>query len=155
MTKNKYNQFVASTMRAEKPDTEKLVKLATFIRQNFQLTVDRESILMFDKNDGHLKDFGRWITKEQYDSSKIHVPDLWVSIKGKRWIIEIDGWIHTAKTFVVRKDIIRNEDYARAKLSVIIIDEVKVLFDLGVTERRAATPWEIWPVLEKKLKEIV
>lgn len=142
-------------MREQQPDRHKLIALATYLRQEFSLTVQREAILMFDRNDGHLVGFGSWLTEEQFNKYLIHVPDLLFFIGKKMWIIEIDGYIHNVKEKVVKRDKWRNIDYEMAKLNFIIINEWEVLLELGVKPDRSATAKEIWIRLKKTVKEII
>ena len=142
-------------MRAQQPDKEKLIALASLLRQEFSLTVQREAILMFDRNDGHLVGFSSWLTEEQFNKYLIHVPDLLFFIGKKMWIIEIDGYIHNVKTVVVRRDKWRNMDYKTAKLNFEIINEWEVLLELGHKPDRSATAKEIWTRLRKVVMKII
>ena len=91
---NKYNQFIKQQMKNEQPDKHKLIKIATAMRKEFNLTVQREAILTFSREDDHLVNFSSWLTEEQYKKYIIHVPDLLFFIGNKMWIFEIDGYIH-------------------------------------------------------------
>lgn len=155
MTSKKYNQFIQHQMKASQPDTEKLIGIATFLRKEYSLTVHREAILMFDKNDGHLITFASWITKEQFHKYIIHVPDLLFFVGQKMWIMEIDGWIHNTKTSVVRKDITRNKCYKTAKLNYIIINEWDAMYDEGINPVGSARVKELLPEIKKRLSKIL
>jgi len=152
---NKYNQFMQQQMRKHQPDTHKLIKIATFLRKEYSLTVHREPILMFDKSDGHLVQFSSWITEEQFNMYTIHVPDLLFFIGKVMWVIEIDGWIHNVKDKVMRKDEWRDDDYKRAKLNFRIINEWDVMLKLGQKLDRGATPKEVITEVKKIMKEII
>ncbi|MHA2054770.1 MAG: hypothetical protein ACW99F_14380 [Candidatus Hodarchaeales archaeon] len=155
MPDKRYNQFIQRQMRNEQPDKEKLISIASLIRKEFGLTVQREAILTFDKETGQLKEFASWITEEQYRSSVIHVPDLLFFIKGQLWILELDGYIHYCKTSVAKKDLSRNECYERANLNVLIISEWEVLIDLGLKANRSANVNELWPTIKKIIENLV
>jgi len=151
---DKYNQFIQAQMRKHQPDTEKLIKIASFLRREFGLTVQREAILTFNKNSGKLEGFSSWLTEEQFKKYIVHVPDLLFFIRKKMWILEIDGYIHNVKNRVVRKDKWRNDDYERAKLNFLIVNEWEVLVKLGEAPNRSATPKEVITEVKKLLKKI-
>lgn len=153
MTSKKYNQFIQRMMKNEQPDKEKLIHLATFLRKEYNLTVQREAILTFDKNDGHLVGFSSWLTEEQFKKYTIHVPDLLFFVGKTMWIIEIDGYIHNVKTSVARRDGFRNECYEMAKLNFIIINEWEVLLKLGLKPNRSATASEVCQEIVKIIKK--
>jgi len=136
-------------MRNEQPDKEKLIKIASFLRKEFQLTVQREAILTFDKGDDHLVDFSSWLTEEQFKKYTIHVPDLLFFVGRKMYIIEIDGYIHNTNTTVAIKDIERNRCYTAAKLNYIIINEWDELLKQGINPNRSATAGELIPGIKK------
>jgi len=152
---NKYNQFIQQQMRADQPDKYKLIKIASFLRTEYGLTVHREPILTFDKNDGHLVQFSSWLTEEQFNLYTIHVPDLLFFVGKVMWIIEIDGWIHNVKDKVMRKDEWRDADYKRAKLNVRVINEWDVMLKLGLKLERGATPEEVITEVRVVMKEII
>ncbi len=135
MGSNQYNQFIKTQMKANQPDKEKLIKIASFLRQEYQLTVHREPILTFDKKTDKLIDFSSWITEEQFKKYNIHVADLLFFIGDKLWILEIDGYIHFTNETVAIKDIERDRCYtACSKLSNFSwrkINEWEVLVKLG------------------------
>lgn len=135
-------------MRQNQPDREKLIKIASFLRQEYGLTVQREAILMFDREiDEHLVDFSSWLTEEQYKKFTIHVPDLLFFIGKQLWILEIDGYIHNTNATVAKKDIERNRIYTVASkisnLKWLKINEWEVLLKLGHNPDRSATAKEI------------
>ena len=150
-----YNQFIQAIMREQQPDKEKLISLASLIRKEFQLIVQREAILTFHRKDGHLVDFSSWLTEEQFKKYIIHVPDLLFFIKGKLWIIELDGYIHYVKDSIVKKDYDRNACYERAKLNTIIIGEWDILIKLKKKADRSATVAEIWPEIKERISKLV
>ena len=113
-------------MRDEQPDLTKLIKLASLIRKKYGIKVDREPILLFDKQTYQLVKVAEWITKDEYAHHIIHCPDI-VFYTDKRWILEDDGLIHHTNTTVARKDKFRNLHYSTAKLNYIIIDEFKII----------------------------
>lgn len=152
---NKYNQFIQSQMRQEQPDKEKLITLASFLRQEYNLTVQREAILTFDREDGHLVGFSSWLTEQQYYKYLIHVPDLLFFVGDKMWIMEIDGYIHNVKGSVVKKDVFRNECYKQAKLNYILINEWDALLNQGIAPDRSATAKELIPEIKKRLDELI
>jgi len=152
---NKYNQFIKTQMRNEQPDKEKLITIASFLRREYHLTVQREAICMFDKEDGHLVDFATWITEEQYNKYEIHVPDLLFYVGNKLWIIEVDGFIHMTSTHVVRKDERRDDCYNKAKLNWRKINEWEVLIKLGKKPNRSATAKEVITEIKEIMKEIM
>ena len=152
----KYKQFITQMMKAKQPDTEKLIEIATFLRQKFQLIVQREAILRFDRKSGKL--IGQpssWLTEEQYHTSKVHVPDLLFFIGNKMYIMEIDGYIHNTNATVVGKDRERNECYERANLNYMIINEWESLMELGLEPNRSATAKELIKIIEEKVKQLV
>jgi len=151
----KYNQFIKTQMRQEQPDKEKLIKIASFLRKEYNLTVQREAILTFDKEDGHMVQFSSWLTKEQYNKYTIHVPDLLFFVGKKMWIIEIDGYIHNTNTTVARKDIRRNECYEMAKLNFIIINEWETMLKQGINPDRSARVHELIPEIKSRIGKIL
>jgi len=151
----KYNQFIQQQMRKNQPDSQKLIKIASFLRQEFGLTVHREPILTFDKMDNHLVDFACWLTEEQYHKYIIHVPDLLFFIGNKMWILEIDGYIHYSKDSVVFRDIERDRIYDAAKLNWRKVDELAVLVKLGHKPDRSATAKEVITEVKQILTEII
>ena len=155
MADKRYNQFIQHQMRNEQPDKEKLISIASLIRREFGLTVQREAIFTFDKNDGHLVNFSCWLTEEQFKNHIIHVPDLIFFVKGRLVILEIDGYIHYVKHSVVIKDEVRDECYNKAKLHWYKIDELVVLLQLGKKPDRSATVQELWPEIKKIIKKII
>lgn len=155
MTSKRYNQFIQHIMRENQPDKEKLISLATLMRQNYHLTVQREAVLMFEKDTGRLANFAGWITEEQFKKYTIHVPDLLFFAKGTMWILEIDGYIHYVKTFVKRKDVLRDECYDRAGLHWKKFDEVEILEKSGVKKLRGAKVTEIWPYVSEFIESII
>ena len=110
MGSNKYNQFIQTQMKQNQPDKHKLIQIATALRKEFGLTVQREAILTFSREDDHLVNFSSWLTEEQYNKYIIHVPDLLFFIGNKMWILEIDGYIHYSNSNVVFKDIERETE---------------------------------------------
>ncbi len=152
---NKYNQFIQRQMRNEQPDKEKLIHLASLIRQEFGLMVQREAILMFDKEDDRFVDFASWLSEEQYKKYTIHVPDLLFFIEGKMWFFEIDGYIHNVKTSVEIKDIERDRIYDAARLNWKKFNEWLLLVNQGLQPNRSATVDEIWPSVKKTIQKII
>ena len=149
----KYAQFIAHMQRERQPDTEKLIEIATFLRQKFQLIVHREAILRFDRRSGKLiGEPSSWLTEEQYHTSKIHVPDLLFFVGNKMYLMEIDGTIHNTSATVVKKDRVRNEDYHRAGITCLIFNEWECLMDLGINPNRAATAKELIKIIEREVK---
>jgi len=132
---NKYNNFIAHRMREEQPDLEKLILLRSKIMRKYGIPVDREPILLFEKNYGKLVKVAEWITAQEYSDHDIHCPDIVFYVKGKRWILEIDGLIHNVKSSVVKKDKRRNESYGIAKLNFIIINEFEIIERLNLEEK--------------------
>ena len=151
MASAKYNQFIQRVMRNEQPDKEKLIHIASFLRKEYSLTVQREAILLFNKSTDKFVSFSSWLTEEQFNKYIIHVPDLLFFINNKMWILEIDGYIHNVKTKVVRRDIERDRIYDAAKLNWIKINEWEVLQKLGHKPDRSATAKEVIT----EVKEIV
>ena len=142
-------------MKQEQPDKEKLIKIASFLREEYDLTVQREAILTFDRKDGHLVGFSSWLTEVQYYRYKVHVPDLLFFVGKKLWIMEIDGYIHNVKTSVVRKDERRNECYERAKLNYIIINEWEAMLKLRLNPDAGAKVSQLIPEIKNRMKEII
>jgi len=155
MVDKRYNQFIQQQMRNEQPDKEKLISLASLLRRTFGLVVHREAILLFDRETDKLKTFASWITEEQYKEFRLHVPDLLMFIKGKLWIIEIDGYVHYVKNSVQKRDIERDRIYEAANLNWFKIEEWVVLIKLGKKADRSATAAEIWPEIEEKIEKIM
>ncbi len=94
--------------------------------KKYGVPVDREPILLFDKNNGKLVKVAEWITAEEYIHHIIHCPDI-VFYTNKLWILEDDGLIHHTNTTVARKDKFRIQHYDNANLNYIIIDEWKII----------------------------
>ncbi len=151
----KYNQFIKKQMKAFQPDKHKLITIASFLRKEFGLTVQREPILTFEKTSGKLVTFSSWLTEEQFHKYIVHVPDLLFFVGSKMWILEIDGYIHNVKDKVMIKDEWRNNDYERAKLNFRIINEWQVLINLGLKPDRSATAKEVITEVRKIVKEII
>ena len=145
---NKYNQFIAQAMRSEKPDTEKLIGLASKIRQKYHYKVDREPIILFNRETNKIIDIKSWISAKEFADYAIHVPDLVIWIKNKPIILEIDGLVHDTNTNAKKKDKRRNYHYLNAGLNYIIINELKVAEKNGATEMRGATVNEIFEEFE-------
>ena len=142
-------------MNLKNSDEEKLIKIATLMRRKYKLFVQREPILLFNKDTYKLVKVKESITKAEYDNHTIHHPDLLFYIKNTLWIIEIDGWIHDTNSNVVKKDRLRNEHYKSSGINNIIISESLVLYNLQIHERRAATAAELWPVINDKIKKLL
>jgi len=138
-------------MREAQPDLEKLIKLASLIRQKYGIKVDREPILLFDTKTYELVKVTDWITKDEYASHIIHCPDL-VFYAKRRWILEDDGLIHHTNATVAHKDKLRNEHYETAKLNHIIIDEFELIERFDMVER-PLSPFEIFDEFERIAKE--
>lgn len=151
---NKYNQFIQAQMRAEQPDKEKLIELGGLIRQNYELVVHREPILLFDKEDGHLVKTAFYLTEEEFKAHIIHVPDIMFYVGQTMWIFEIDGWIHNVKDRVIVRDERRNECYKLAKLNFRIFNEWEILVKQGVNPKRPATADEVFQEVRKELNQI-
>ena len=151
---NKYNQFIKQQMKNEQPDKAKLIKIATFMRKEFGLTVQREAILTFSREDDHMVNFSSWLTEEQYKKYIIHVPDLLFFIGNKMWIFEIDGYIHYSNSNVVFKDIERDRIYSAAHLNWRKVNELEVLQKLGHKPDRSATANEVMTEVRRLLKQI-
>lgn len=123
-------------MRDEQPDLTKLVGLASMIRKKYGIMVDREPILLFNKETKKLVKIASWITAEEFASHRIHCPDIvFYSNENGTWILEDDGLIHHNKTAVVRKDKWRIDDYNNAHLKYIIIDEWSIIERDGLEEK--------------------
>lgn len=152
---NKYNQFIKQQMKSDQPDKPKLIKIASFMRKEFGLTVQREAILTFSREDDRLIDFSSWLTEEQYRKYIIHVPDLLFFIGNKLWILEIDGYIHYSNSNVVFKDVERDRIYTAAHLNWRKINELEVLQKLGHKPDRSATAKEVITEVRKILKQII
>ena len=135
-------------------EKEKLIKIASFLRREYNFTVQREAILTFDREDGSLRGFSSWLTEEQYYKYIVHVPDLLFFVGKKMWIMEIDGYIHNVKTSVVRKDIRRNECYDMAKLNFIVLNEWEAMLKQGIKLDRSAKWQELIPEIKSRLSEI-
>ena len=148
MTISKWNQYKYTIMNRYKSDEEKLIKIASLMRRKYKLFVQREPILLFDKDTCKLVKIKESITKAEYDNYTIHHPDLLFYIKNTLWIIEIDGWIHDTKNRVIKKDKIRNEHYKLSGINHIIISESKILHNMRIYKVRAATAVELWPVID-------
>ncbi|MCH7561798.1 MAG: hypothetical protein IIC67_10625 [Thaumarchaeota archaeon] len=142
-------------MKNEQPDKSKLIKIASFMRKEFNLTVQREAILTFSREDDHLVNFSSWLTEEQYKKYIIHVPDLLFFVGNKMWIFEIDGYIHYSNSSVVFKDVERDRIYTAAHLNWRKINELEVLQKLGQKPDRSATASEIITEVRKLLKQII
>ena len=155
MVSKKYSQFVKHIMQNAKPDTEKLITIASFIRRNYKINVHREKILLFDKKTGHLKGHYDYITEQQFHKYVIHVPDLIFFINSKLHILEIDGSIHDTSTSVARKDRLRNEAYETALIPHEIINEWEVLAMTGCAPNRSASPYELIPEIKKRMEKIL
>ena len=152
---NKYNQFIQRRMRETQSDTEKLIGLGLRMRKKYDIIIHREPILLFDKNDGRLVKSALYLTKEEFDSHIIHVPDMMFYIGYVMWIFEIDGWIHNVKGSVHYRDINRNEHYKTAKLNFEIFNEWEILVGLGIKPNRPATVDEIFGEIQKRMKKII
>jgi len=140
-------------MKQNKPDTEKLIHIATLLRTRYGITVHREPIILFSKKDCKIVKITRSITKQEFSSHIIHNPDLILYINGVKWLIEIDGPIHDHKSRVIEKDKMRNEHYELSGINYIIINELLLLHNLGIHEDRSATAPEVWEELEKRMKK--
>lgn len=151
---NKYNQFIQAQMHKEKPDETKLIELGGLIRQNFELVVHREPILLFDKNDGHLVKTAIYISEQEFKDHIIHVPDILFYVGYVMWIFEIDGWIHNVKNRVIVRDERRNECYKTAKLNFRIFNELEILLKEGKEPNRPATADEVFQEVRKELNKI-
>ena len=141
-------------MRANKPDEEKLVNLGGMIHKKYELIVQREPILLFDVDDGHLVKTACWITEEEYKTHIVHVPDIMFYIGNDMWIFEVDGWIHNVKNKVIVRDERRDECYRTAKLNFVVFNELDILLKLGINPKRPAQASEIFKEIEKRLDEI-
>jgi len=155
MASNKYNQFIQKQMKSFQPDKHKLIEIACFLRRKYGLTVQREAILTFEKDSGKLMGYSSWLTEEQFKKYTVHVPDLLFFIGKTMWILEIDGYIHNVKDKVMKRDEWRNDDYKRAKLNFLIINEWEVLIKLGHKPDRSATAKEVITEVRQLLKEII
>ncbi len=142
-------------MKNEQPDRHKLIKIATAMRKEFGLMVQREAILTFDRQDDHLVNFSSWLTEEQYKKYIIHVPDLLFFVGNKMWIFEIDGYIHYSNSNVVFKDIERDRIYSAAHLNWRKINELEVLQKLGHKPDRSATANEVMTEVRRLLRQII
>ncbi len=146
-------------MRNEQPDREKLIEIASFLRQKYQLTVHREAIMTFDKSTDRLVDFSSWLTEEQFHKYTVHVPDLLFFIGSKLWILEIDGYIHNTNTRVVHRDVERDRVYNAAHKQCNFnwkkINEWDVLIKLGLKPNRSATAKEIITEVKKFIDSII
>jgi len=151
---NQYNQFIQRQMRNEQPDKEKLIGIASLIRENFSLMVHREPILMFEKETDRFVNFASWLNEEQFKKYTIHVPDLLFFINGGMWIFEVDGYIHNVKTSVEIKDIERNRCYDAAKLHYRIFNEWEIMLSQDIDPVRSATVTEIWPTIKEEILNI-
>ena len=152
---NQYNQFIQTQMRNEQPDKEKLIGIATLIRENFGLMVHREPILMFEKETDKFVNFASWLTEEQFKKYTIHIPDLLFFINGVMWIFEVDGYIHNVKTSVEIKDIERDRCYTAAKLPWRKFNEWEILLSQDIDPVRSATVAEIWPTIKEEIEKII
>ena len=150
----KYNQFIQAQMREDQPDKLKLIELGGLIRQNYELVVHREPILLFDKADGHLVKTALYLTEEEFKAHIIHVPDIMFYVGHTMWIFEIDGWIHNVKDRVIVRDERRNECYKLAKLNFRIFNEWEILVKQGVNPKRPATADEVFQEVSKELNKI-
>ncbi len=155
MGSNRYNQFIQQQMKQNQPDKHKLIQIATAMRKEFNLTIQREAILTFSREDDHLVNFSSWLTEEQYNKYIIHVPDLLFFVGNKMWIFEIDGYIHYSNSNVVFKDIERNRIYTAAHLNWRKINELEVLQKLGHKPDRSATAKEVMTEVRRLLKQII
>jgi len=151
---NKWNQFKQHMMTQEKPDTEKLINLATLLRKNYHIIVKREPILLFTKDECRFVKMADSINKEEYHTHIIHVPDLIFYINNDMWIMEIDGYIHNYKNKVIENDKMRNEHYTLSGINHIVINELYTLHNLGIHEDRSATVEEIWEEIQHRMKKI-
>lgn len=156
MTSAKYNQFIKSQMReGATNEKHKLIKIASFLRQEFDLTVHREAILTFNRNNDKFVNFSSWLTEEQYKKYVIHVPDLLFFIRGKMWILEIDGYIHDTNATVAKKDKERNRIYTAAGLNWRKVNEWEVLLKLGHKPDRSATAKEVITEVKQVVGKLV
>jgi len=151
---NQYNQFIQKQMKNQQPDKEKLIGIASLIRQEFGLMVHREPILIFNRNNDRFVNFCCWLTEEQFKKYNIHVPDLLFFINNTLWIFEIDGYIHNVKTSVEIKDIERNRCYTAARLHWKKFNEWEILLSQGIEPKRSATVAEIWPTIKEEIQKI-
>jgi hypothetical protein len=142
-------------MRNEQPDKEKLISLASLIRKEFGLVVQREAILTFSREDDSFIGFQSWLNEEQFKKYIIHVPDLLFFVNGVLWIMEIDGYIHYVKNSVMIKDEERDRIYDAAKLNWKKINEWEVLIKHGKKPNRSATVKEIWPEVKCFVQKLV
>ena len=113
-------------MKEEQPDLPKLISLRSKIMKKYGIPVEREPILLFDKNNGKLVKVAEWITADEFNHHIIHCPDI-VFYTDKLWILEVDGLIHHTNATVARKDKFRNLHYSTAKLNCIIINEWSII----------------------------
>ena len=141
-------------MHKEKPDETKLIELGGLIRQNYELVVHREPILLFDKNDGHLVKSAIYISEQEFKDHIIHVPDILFYVGYVMWIFEIDGWIHNVKNRVIVRDERRNECYKTAKLNFRIFNEMEILLKQGKEPKRPATADEVFQEVKIELNII-
>ncbi len=142
-------------MRENKPDEEKLVNIGGMLRAKYDLIVQREPILLFDVDDGHLVKTACWITEEEYKTHIVHVPDIMFYIGNDMWIFEVDGWIHNVKDRVIVRDERRIECYEKAKLNFEVFNELEILLKQGKNPKRPATPGEIFKEMEQKIDKII
>ena len=142
-------------MKEAQPDAEKLIMLGLQMRKKYDLTIHREPIFLFDKNDGHFVKSALYLTEEEFRSHIIHVPDMMFFIGYTMWIFEIDGWIHNVKDSVHFKDVNRNEHYKTAKLNFEIFNEWEILVGLDIKPNRPATVDEIFGEIQKRMKKIL
>ncbi len=155
LTLSKWNQYRNAIMNQEKPDEEKLIRIATLMRTRHKLIVKREPFLLFDKNDCRLVKIKQSINKWEYNHHITHNPDLLFYINNTIWIMEIDGWIHDHKNTVIEKDKMRNEHYLHSGINHIIISESLILHNIGIDKKRGATADELWPVINSKIKKML
>ncbi len=151
---NKYNQFIQAQMQKEKPDEVKLIELGGLIRQNYELVIHREPILLFDKEDGHLVKTAFYLSEAEFKAHIIHVPDIMFYVGQTMWIFEIDGWIHNVKDRVIVRDERRNECYKLAKLNFRIFNEWEILVKQGINPKRPATADEVFQEVRIELNLI-
>jgi hypothetical protein len=155
MSNPKYNQFIQTQMKQEQPDKEKLIGIASLIRQSFDLIVHREPILTFDRQTYRFVNFSSWLTEEQFKKYAIHVPDLLFFLNKKMWIFEIDGYIHNVKNNVIKKDEERDLCYNIARLNWRKFNEWEILLEQGIQPKRSATVEEIWPTVKAEIESLI
>ncbi len=149
---SKWNQYRHAIMNEQKSDEEKLIRIANLIRTRHGLVVIREPFLLFDKNTCKLIKIATYVTEKEHKKYIIHNPDLLFLVNGTTWIMEIDGWVHAVRNRVIEKDKMRNERYELSGINYIIINEEKILHNLGINKRIAATADELWPVIDRRIR---